>query len=174
MYYIDEGITTLDLININNTQKNWGLLDYIHYHASAGNDTYIKLERICNKYNDIPLKAIILAISKKTIKEHMLKNGNLNFTDEDFVIGEETLDYITDIKNSINAKITSVGTFLSLLIKTYYLEGIDRDRLKESMIARYGTENYGNALQCAMVIEHWYNHKLRTYRYISNEIMPRR
>ena len=174
MYYVDDFITGKELISINNTQKNWGLLDYIHFYASSGNNTYIRLENICKKYNDIPLKVITLAISKKTIKEYVLKSGEMEFTDEEFDIGEKTLEFIKDIKNNIKVKITNPSTFFCLLIKTYYLEGIDRNKLRDSVIARYGTENYGSALQCSMVIEHWYNFKCRSYRYISNEILPRR
>ena len=51
---------------------------------------------------------------------------------------------------------------------------MDRERLSTSIISKYGTENYGSSEQCANVIEHWYNHKLRSYRYIANELLPRR
>lgn len=175
MYYVDEVVTTLDLISINNTQKNWALLDYIHYHASAGNPTYIKLEEICKRYSEFPLRAILTAIAEKTVKEHNIKDGDLYFTDEDFEKAKEALEFIKGIKNNIRIRITSIATFFQLLLKTYYLNDIDRERLYSNVISRYGTENYGNALQCAMAIEHWYNYRSKSsYRYISNEIIPRR
>lgn len=174
MYYIDEAITSLDLVSINNTQKNWGLKDYIHYYSSLGNKTYKRIEEICKEYNEIPLKALLPAIATKYVHERDLKSGVLNFTEEEFERGEETLKFIKRIISNIRIKITSPAIFFFLIIKTYYLEGIDRDRLYDSIVSKYGTENYGNADQCAIVIEHWYNYKLRTYRYISNEILPKR
>ena len=174
MYYVDDAVTSRDLISINNTQKNWGLLDYIHYYASLGDDSYIKLERICKDYEDIPLKVIMIAIGERCIKDPFIKNGNVRFTDEDFEKGRETLDYINSIRKNIKIKITNPGILFFLIVKTYYLQDIDRDKLYNSVISRYGTENYGNSDQCAMCIEHWYNFKSRTYRYISNEILPRR
>lgn len=174
MYYVDESVTAKDLISINNTQKNWGMMDYIHYYANLGNETYIKLEKICKKYDDIPLKSIITAINETFINERVLKSGRLNFTDEDFKKGEECLEFINGIKKNIKVRITSPAIFFLLIAKTYYLKEIDREKLYNSIISRYGTENYGNSMQCSIVIEHWYNFKSRTYRYISNEILPKR
>ena len=174
MYYVDEAVTSKDLISINNTQKNWGLADYIHYYASLGNTSYIKLEEIIKRYNEFPLKAILAAISEKYVKEVTTKNGDLNFTEEEFEKGIEALEFIKDIKDNIRIKITGQAIFFFLLLKTYYLEGIDREKLKNSIITRYGTENYGNSDQCAIAIEHWYNYKSKNYRYISNEIKPKR
>ena len=175
MYYVDEAVTSKDLISINNTQKNWGLADYIHYYSSLGNPAYIKLERIWKKYEDISLKAILTALSGgRYIKERAIKNGEIQFTDEEFQQGEEALEFIRNVKQSIKVKITGQSIFLFLLMKTYYLNDIDRDKLFLTVTSRYGTENYGNSDQCALALEHWYNFKARTYRYISNEIKPKR
>lgn len=174
MYYIDDTISSKDLISINNTQTNWGLLDYIHYYASLGNETYIRLEKICDEYEGIPLRVILLAIGEKYIKEYVIKDGSLDFSYEEFNNGKAALDFVKYVKNRIKVRITSPVTFFFLLLKTYFLQDIDREKLSNSVISRYGTENYGSALQCAMAIEHWYNFRSKTYRYISNEIMPRR
>lgn len=174
LYYIDDAISSKDLISINNTQKNWGMTDYIHYYASLGNETYIKLEEICKKYDQFPLKAILTAISEKYIKMNKVKSGDLFFTDEDFEKGEECLEFLNNIRKNIKVRISNQAIFYFLVVKTYYLNEIDRERLYNSIVSKYGTENYGTSLQCAMVIEHWYNFKYRTYRYISNEILPKR
>lgn len=175
MYYVDEAVTVKDLVSINNTQKNWSLMDYIHYYASLGNESYIKLEELCKEYSDIPLKAIIPSLNEGTfIHERNIKNGNVKFTNIDFQNGEEALKFVRNIKNNIKVKITMPGMFFFLVVKTYYLTDIDRNKLFNSIISKYGTENYGNSDQCAACIEHWYNFKLKTYRYISNELLPRR
>lgn len=175
MYYIDPAVTSKDLISINNTQKNWGMADYVHYYASLGNRTYYNLESIWKKYDDIPLKAILAAVSGgRYIKERYVKNGDIEFTDEEFMQGEEALNFIREIKNAIRVKITGQSIFFYLMIKTYYLNDIDRDKLFHAVVSRYGTENYGNSDQCSIAIEHWYNFKSKYYRYISNEILPRR
>ena len=112
MYYVDDAVTGADLITINNTQKNWGMLDYIHYYASLGNVTFKTLEKVVKAYDEFPLKVILSAIGK--------------------------------------------------------------NRLYNNIILKYGTENYGNAEQCALVLEHFYNFHAKQYRYISNEILPKR
>lgn len=174
MYYIDDTVTSKDLISINNTQTNWGMLDYIHYYASLGNETYAKLEKICENYEGIPLKSVLLAIGEKYIKEYKIKDGTVEFTDEEFEKGKEALEFVKSVRNNIKVKITNQSIFYFLLLKTYFLQDIDREKLYNSVVSRYGTENYGNSLQCATAIEHWYNFKSRTYRYISNEILPKR
>lgn len=174
MYYVDDFITAKELISINNTQKNWGMMDYIHYYASIGNETYIKLEQLCKKYDAIPLKAITAAINKTLINERIIKSGDIEIEDKDFEEGDKCLEYLNNIRKNIKVHITTPASFFLLLAKTYYLEGIDRIKLYHAVITKYGTENYGSSLQCAMAIEHWYNFKSRTYRYISNEILPRR
>lgn len=174
MYYVDDSISSKDLISINNTQKNWGMLDYIHYYASLGNPTFQRLEKVYERYSDLPLKVVMTAIGEKYIKERKIKAGDVEFTDEEFEKGIEALEFIKSIKNNIKVRITNQSIFFFLLLKTYYLQDIDRERLYNSVVGRYGTENYGNSIQCAMAIEHWYNFKCRTYRYISNEILPKR
>lgn len=175
MYYIDSFVTTEELISINNTQTNWNIRDYVRYYATLGNESYIRLEILATKFKEFPMRVIVASVTGERTRESKIKNGQIVVSDEDFERAEKTLEYMQDIKDNIKVRITSIVTFFSLLIKTYYLEGIDRDRLKYTVITRYGTENYGNSLQCAMCIEHWYNHRSRSdYRYISNEIMPRR
>lgn len=174
MYYIDEAVTTNDLISINNTQKNWGMLDYIHFYASSGDETYKKIEKLCREYDELPLKAILAAVGAKYIKERRVKAGELQFSDEEFAEGEKCLEFLRRINKDIKIRINNQAIFFFLVVKVYYLEDIDRERLYESIVKNYGTENYGTAIQCSMVLEHWYNHRLRTYRYISNEILPKR
>ena len=100
MYYIDESVTSKDLISINNTQKNWGMADYVHYYASLGNESYMKLEKIWKEYDEFSLKVILTAITEKYIKERKLKAGDLYLTDEDFEKGRECLEFIKNIKNN--------------------------------------------------------------------------
>ncbi len=174
MYYIDDSVTSKDLISINNSQRNWGLNDFIHYHASLGEEVFVRLEKICKEY-EFPLKAIMAAICNgKYIKEHKIKDGNLEITDEEFETGIECLEYLKYIQDNIKIKIISPAILFFLTTKIYYLENIDRDRLQKAIIRNYGIENYGNAEQCAYVLEKWYNKNFRDYRYISNEIMPKR
>lgn len=174
MYYVDEAITVKDLISINNTQKNWGMMDYIHYHATSGDETYIKLEKLCKKYDQFPLKAILTAISEKYIKMNEVKAGKIFFTDEDFEKGEECLTFLNDIRKNIKIRISNQAIFYFLIVKAYYLTDIERERLYNSIVTKYGTENYGTSMQFAMCLEHWYNFKCRTYRYLANELLPRR
>lgn len=173
-YYIDNNVNTKDLITINNTQKNWSIRDYIHFYNEGGNEYYKKLDNLCDKYSDFPIRVILCALDTKYVKETIIKNGTISFTDEQYDECIKIMDFITNIKNNIKIQIIEPRIFFFLLVKTYYLDGIDRERLSNIVIERYGTENYGNSIQCATVLEHWYNHKLRTYRYISNEILPRR
>lgn len=176
MYYIDDKVKTKDLITINNTQKKWSLNDYIHFYASSGNSYYEKIEILIKKYYDLPLRAIMCAIGNGVYKhERYLKSGQIEFTEFEFIEAENCLSLLQGIKRALKGRnINNPAILFFLVAKIYFLEGIDRERLSNSIIERYGTENYGNSVQCAMVLEHWYNHKLRTYRYISNEILPKR
>lgn len=174
MYYVDEAVTSMELISINNTQSNWSLSDYIHYYASLGDAKYIELEKIIKKYNDIPIRVIMCALTKRYYKDSKIKAGEFNITEEELEEGKECLEWLDILKNNINVRVTEPRIFYFLVVKAYYLEGISRERLYNCIIERYGTENYGSAEQCATVLEHWYNFKQRNYRYISNEILPRR
>lgn len=174
MYYIDDSVTSADLITINNTQKNWGMLDYIHYYASLGKVSFKALEKVTKGFDEFPLKVIVAAIGKKYIKERKIKAGEIEFTEEDMKDGIICLQYMKDIKDNIKVKIINPAIFFFLLVKIYYLQDIDRQKLRDNVILKYGTENYGNAEQCAQVLEHFYNFHSRTYRYISNEILPKR
>lgn len=176
MYYIDDKVTTKDLITINNTQKNWSLNDYIHFYASSGYPCYILLEKLIKQYYDLPLRAIMCAVGNGVYKhERYLKSGEIDFNEGEYLQAESCVAFLQNIKRELKGRaINNPAIFFFLIAKIYFLDGIDRERLSSSIIERYGTENYGNSLQCAMVLEHWYNHKLRTYRYISNELLPRR
>ena len=64
---------------------------------------------------------------------------------------------------------------IMLMIDAFFqVFDIDKNRLYNNIILKYGTENYGNAEQCALVLEHFYNFHAKQYRYISNEILPKR
>lgn len=173
IYYVDESVTSYDLISINNTQSNWGLIDYIHYYATLGSDKYIKLEELVKKY-DFPNKVIAAAVVGKYVKESTIKNGSFSFTEKELGEGIKCLEFLQALKDNIKCKITGQSIFFFLVLKTYYLDGIDRDKLFNSLVSRYGTENYGNSEQCARAIEIYYNYKSKNYRYISNEILPKR
>lgn len=150
-------------------------MDYIHYYSSLGDRSYIRLEEIYKRYSEFPLKAVLAAISGgKYVKERVIKNGDANFTDEEFERGIEALEFIKNIRDNVKVQIIAPGIFFFLTLKVYYLEGVNRDKLFDSIVSKYGTENYGNSDQCAAALEHWYNYKSKTYRYISNEILPRR
>lgn len=174
MYYVDDAVTGADLITINNTQKNWGMLDYIHYYASLGNVTFKALEKVVKAYDEFPLKVILSSIGKKYIKERRIKAGDVEFSENDIKDGIICLQYMKEIKDNIKVKIINPAIFFFLVTKIYYLQDIDKNRLYNNIILKYGTENYGNAEQCALVLEHFYNFHAKQYRYISNEILPKR
>lgn len=121
MYYIDDAITGADLITINNTQKNWGMLDYIHYYASLDNKTFIALEKVVKAYEDFPLKVILSAIGKKYIKERRIKAGDIEFTEKDIEEGLICLQYMKNIRDNIKVKIINPAIFFFLTTKIYYL-----------------------------------------------------
>ena len=175
MYYIDEGVTSYDLISINNTQTNWSLNDYIHYWATLGNETFINIEKYVKIYESLfPLKVILAAFYKRYVKERIIKAGSLSLSETEYREGEKCLEFLKQLKENIRYKVNNQFIFYFLVIKTYYLDGIDKDKLFNNVVSRYGTENYGNSEQCAIVLEHFYNYKSKNYRYISNEILPRR
>lgn len=81
---VDNGYDAI--IDLNTTQHNWGIEDYINYYCEKNyNQHYIRLKRLCNEFNTSPTNILIMAFRKRPSGQNFvnIKKGNLKLTIDD-------------------------------------------------------------------------------------------
>lgn len=104
-YQVEEKIQTSDIILLQ-TQKTWGIVDYIKYHASQGNKSYMELVKLADKLSlDVKDLTHYLNLPSGGNGGRVLKGGNY---DEDVMIKEgdvkEKIWKIEQVKRLIDEK----------------------------------------------------------------------
>lgn len=130
------------MIDLNKTQRCWGVMDFVNFYSKKGVREYEILKEFIAKTGLAVTPALIILTSGKTIKFDEIKAGNLNL-DIDSNKFEDCL-YIADCINKTarfmklakgNKSITEAITILAKI------EGFDLDYLMDKL-SRYRDELY--------------------------------
>lgn len=85
----------------NSIGKKWTTLNHIETRANAGNENYIRVNRLINKYPDVIWADIALALRKNNgIKA--VKEGRLQVTEEEYLRADELLTQAKNIYSLLN------------------------------------------------------------------------
>jgi len=90
IYYIqiprsfNYGIDHVQLYNINT--RNWKVQDYVHLHATSGNEHYIKLQKFQKKFPNFGIALLAQMISQKKMSPGAVSQGKLLVGDEDLAV----------------------------------------------------------------------------------------
>lgn len=79
-YVIEPDANEDTCILLNQADRNWGILDYVHRHAKSGKIDYIRIESVCFELDLTIARALRLA--GKDTKMHAVKSGELSYTEE--------------------------------------------------------------------------------------------
>ncbi|MGG5342219.1 ParB N-terminal domain-containing protein [Enterococcus sp. AZ192] len=170
-YRINNGFGMDEVIDLNNTKKAWKLEDYINKYVVDQNPEYEKLQKVFQKYPNIPLSALTVAAqglldltsqASANVREGMFEFYNY----PNFCVFLE--DYYEFIKH-INIKGT-LYTFLAYF-NLYTIKKFDKERLMKNMMGKQELVN--EIMSLDIVIEVFlkaHNYRLRGQVYRGNAI----
>lgn len=98
------------IIDLNTTQHNWGIEDYINFYCEKDhNQNYVRLKRLCNELNSSPTNILTMAYRQKPTGQEFvnIKKGNLKLTLDDELRAKNFYDVYTQIAKLLRIKPTS-------------------------------------------------------------------
>ena len=157
------GIDECRAMNIN--QKSWKLTDYIESYANLGEESFILIQKIRNKYEDSGFKLglFFTALMKKNAApSKSIQDGTLIITKEDYKKAIERLDFVYDIYCKMDRSILKGRNqeLMQVLIYCYDYKEIDKNRLVKLITDKNKLNTlrgWANISQCFQSLEEFYN-----------------
>lgn len=131
-YIVVEGAGFQECVSMNINLTNWSVQDYIDSYIIQGNPYYIKLAKLTNLYK-CSYKTVCFALTNKSrLPSAIIKEGALEFTDEDYERAEEKLAFLASI-TGIKKLNGGISYFHQAIIYCYQHPLVDHNRLKEKI-----------------------------------------
>lgn len=132
------GITECRAMNLKPT--SWSISDFIKSYAEYGNENYIRLKNIADKYGigySLPYSLCKNLIKSGRRSQDELRNGTLYFDEETAKKVDALCEYLAELKN-VQKKIGGRGdVFFGAVGWIAMQDGVDKDRLKISILQQY-------------------------------------
>lgn len=170
-YIIQEGTGIKECISMNVYQTNWSAIDYIKSYKDLNYKSYVLYYKLIEKYKNLNLTTIYTALTGYGRPElKPIREGNLNFTDEQYEEAIKRLDYLEKFIPYFSKVNGKVGQLQRAILICYPLEGVDKERMFEKIINNVRTMTpwitVAGAIQS---IEEAYNRNIRNHIYIFTE-----
>lgn len=136
-FCIRKGVGRKECQALNLFQKNWTTRDYINSYIADGNDNYIWLKDMLEKYSALTPQIVQSCVASKGKAKHMnggaitykITSGTLklNFFERTYV--EDELFYLSRFTNINRVVGGRKDVFYAALVFIYRLDGIDKERV---------------------------------------------
>lgn len=136
-FIIERGIGIKECQGLNHYQKNWSTMDYIDSFIAAGNENYVWLKSMINKYKRLT-NSVIFSIAasggrSSTIGANdyfvALENGTFKVSEQGRVDAEEAMFYLSRFIETAAHLGGRKDKLYSAIMFLYLLDGIDKERL---------------------------------------------
>lgn len=164
-YVMMNGLTVNSCADLNDCVKRWKMDDYINLYAAQGNDSYVALQQLSEKYRGV-VGAICIARLMKGFgasngsDQNAVKTGRykakMSMMEADRILGfVQSCIAETD---KVRGRRESV---IAALVFAYSMEGVNRDRLRTVYVQNCGKFGEINTIRYALEqIEKAYNRNL--------------
>lgn len=130
-YIVHDGLTLDDCVVFNSTNTSWTLQDYIDSFIAQGNENYIRLNNLIKAHKQIPINAVMFAVTGMTggskSEKSDIKGGKVVVTEADYLHAENLLSYADKFWANFtkgNRNYMAVAAMFA-----YSIDGIDREQL---------------------------------------------
>lgn len=140
-YVIAKGASIDECMAMNMGQTNWSTSDYVGSYAMMGNGNYIRFRDIAERYPQFTSAEIYgVCANSITINGHstkVLKNGELELSEDDYKRAISILDYLVEALDVLNAIPGSSRVKKTALAWVVSNTRCDRKRLLTRLAAEY-------------------------------------
>lgn len=165
-YVVNNKVSKDCIIDINNNQKGWNLLNRIKSHATKGNvECQRLLELIDERYEDFSLSGITDAYNAQVGKapSTLIRKGLYETNEE---LGDQVLDNCLDLKEVIGKPAASTKFVRALKKVMFTNPHFDNERLKQNCKTVKKMYIYNNEGDIMEEIKEIYNYKLRNKKLV--------
>lgn len=169
VYTIVPNIGLKECVAINTASTNWGVPDYIKSYAESGNDSYIRLYKLTERYGKlVPFLAIWNATTEMlTVDNSLIKEGRFYLPNDIYLRAIDTLDFSSKFKPIFDRLGGRKEFYYSCLNYLYSHNVVDMERLERKIIERQANLYPVITLDQAFIaIEEAYNNCARTKAYL--------
>lgn len=167
-YTVEEGYGINECIAMNSVSKNWGTSDYINCYAELGNQNYIDLQYLLDKYCSRLSASVVYAIAQGNIALYKTKeicNGTFKIGEDGVEYYDSLLDYLCHFNlRGIRGQAKNLYKVISFC---YICPLIDNEKLVTFM-EKYGylIDSVVDTDQAAEQIEKVYNYRCKRSNYV--------
>ena len=169
-YIIAEGAGNKECIYMNMNMVNWKLPDFIKSYAEQGNENYIRLLNLMEKYANGNLDIISTALYRVSKSKHReIKQGILQLTEEQYEKAIPRLEFIKPLLETLDDKKLpgSIVTLMQTLIYYFDYPEVDKERLKYSVEKNiYNATPWVLNTDCESEVEKAYNYGIKLEKQI--------
>lgn len=157
IYYVQDDFDTIDMINENTNQKNWGLNDYISHYADKGIKSYKDLLGL-SKIHKIPTHMILAIYKEHSYHQAYVSNHNRTQLAKDIKSGNFDFN-----ENRLHEKLTKIRTIADCFelskYPSYLLTAIDK-------IQRHKDYDHKRMLHKCKTFSYMYEKRNKLHEYV--------
>lgn len=170
-YIVEPGIGIDECISMNINKTNWTMNDYINSYAERGNENYVRLKNLMDKYPTLSTHCFATALlGTGRFGALPVANGDLVITEDDYNDSIGLLDYVIDMEDSLRELNVRSDTLIKSILFITRMPEVDLERLKDKIINEGRMlKNFKTIPQCIQALEELYNYKLVHPIYIYTE-----
>lgn len=174
-YIVIDGLEPKDCVVMNNARMSWSLEDFINLYVSQGNENYIRLQTLLDKYS-FTSTGLMCSLAKGNLSAgsitKTIRNGEFRITEREMEKMEQKFNFLSDIAPFIN-KIPGRSTSLFIVTSFCYDHPqVDKRRLRKQIKEMIGTITPPASLDAALKeMETLYNYRApkKDYVYIATD-----
>lgn len=183
-YIVVPGIGRDECTSMNNSMTNWGPKDFVHSFAVDGNETYIWLEKMLERYDKVISYNVVIACATglygSSRVERTIKEGRLELDESDFQVAEEKLEFLNQFREAYS-KCTQKPLLQRSLLTAFDDPDCNNAEMVLKLNSEYKIGRYGNINECLESLSDIYNKyksgknkiDLRHYnQFVMSEKMP--
>jgi len=158
-YYVSPGLTIADCVAMNINAKNWTTADFVKSYADQGNENYIRLQNLIERFPTIQFN-VILTVAKGNLAEagtaSNVKEGNLKISSENYESAKVKLEYLAIAHKYIKKKNSLLAVAFCMSQET-----CNKDRLMNVIKKNHDEIEVPSSVKDVIqIIENCYNARL--------------
>lgn len=167
-YTVEKGYGINECIAMNSVSRNWKTEDYVASFAELGNQDYIDLKYLLDKYKPFITASTVISLSRGNVGKfhpHEVQSGTYKIGNEGVEYYDKLLAYLCKFKfDAIRGNTSSLYRVLAFC---YMNPDVDNDRLLD-IFEKYGylIESVVDIKQAADEVEKVYNFRCKREKYV--------
>lgn len=174
-YIIHPGLDVKDCIAMNAYQTQWATTDYIESHAKIGNESYVRLKKLIEEFNDFPIRVCVSACLE-TIGADLksVQDGTFICTKERYLQARELLQYASMFTRAMHQckKGNDTWLYTAIMFVREHVPECDCEKLLVKFEKYYNSDvaqNFVNVASAIKVLNAIYNFRSHYAIYLDAE-----